>query len=176
MWCTFLLQRHNDLAYQIRVHFQNQFSEFDLFENGSAFPPEKVGYSWQTDIPRLKAGKVGAQVPWQKNIIHHSFSLSLPLIQFWAAFINCTSSGYDATRAFIDQIDVIKLLVKKYPDVFQFATSSSDITAAMKSNRIASLVGVEGGHAIDSSLGTLRQLYDLGARYMTLTHVCNTPW
>jgi membrane dipeptidase len=111
-----------------------------------------------------------------------SFSLSFPpspalfLIQFWAAFINCTSSGYDATRAFIDQIDVIKLLVKKYPDVFQFATSSSDITAAMKSNRIASLVGVEGGHAIDSSLGTLRQLYDLGARYMTLTHVCNTPW
>ena len=97
-------------------------------------------------------------------------------MQFWSAFINCTSSGYDATRAFIDQIDVIKLLVRKYPDIFQFATSSSDITAALKSNRIASLVGIEGGHAIDSSLGTLRQLYDLGARYMTLTHVCNTPW
>ena len=76
----------------------------------------------------------------------------------------------------MDQIDVIKLLVKKYPDTFQFATSSSDIAAAVRSNHIASLVGVEGGHAIDSSLGTLRQFYDLGARYMTLTHTCNTPW
>ena len=90
--------------------------------------------------------------------------------------MGCSSMGYDATRAFIDQIDVIKLLVKRYPDTFQFATSSSDITSAMKTNHIASLVGIEGGHAIDSSLGTLRQLYDLGARYMTLTHFCNTPW
>ena len=90
--------------------------------------------------------------------------------------MNCTTQGFDATRTFIDQIDVIKLMVKKYPDVFQFATSSSDITSALDANRIASLVGVEGGHAIDSSLGTLRQLYDLGARYMTLTHTCNTPW
>ena len=90
--------------------------------------------------------------------------------------MDCSTEGYDATRAFIDQIDVIKLLVKRYPGVFQFATSSEDITAAMRANRIASLVGVEGGHAIDSSLGTLRQFYDLGARYMTLTHSCNTPW
>ena len=131
------------------------------------YPSPKSGESWRSGT-------------FIKKINHHSLSLTLslplPLIQFWAAFINCTSSGYDATRAFIDQIDVIKLLVKKYPDIFQFATSSSDITAATKSNRIASLVGVEGGHAIDSSLGTLRQLYDLGARYMTLTHTCNTPW
>ena len=90
--------------------------------------------------------------------------------------MGCDTQGVDATRTFIDQIDVIKLMVKKYPDTFQFATSSSDITSALNSNRIASLVGVEGGHAIDSSLGTLRQLYDLGARYMTLTHTCNTPW
>ena len=97
-------------------------------------------------------------------------------VQFWSAFMGCSTQGIDATRTFIDQIDVIKLLVKKYPDVFLFATSSSDIASALKFNRIASLVGVEGGHAIDSSLGTLRQLYDLGARYMTLTHSCNTPW
>ena len=76
----------------------------------------------------------------------------------------------------MDQIDVIKLFVRKYPTVFQFATSSADIESAHENGRIASLVGVEGGHAIDSSLGTLRQLYDLGARYMTLTHSCNTPW
>ena len=90
--------------------------------------------------------------------------------------MGCSTQGKDATRTFIDQIDVIKLLVKKYPDTFQFATSSSDIASSLNSGRIASLVGVEGGHAIDSSLGTLRQLYDLGARYMTLTHTCNTPW
>ena len=98
------------------------------------------------------------------------------ILQFWSAYMGCSTQGVDATRTFIDQIDVIKLLVKKYPDTFQFATSSSDIAAALRSNRIASLVGVEGGHAIDSSLGTLRQFYDLGARYMTLTHTCNTPW
>ena len=99
-----------------------------------------------------------------------------PYAQFWSAYMGCSTQGFDATRTFMDQIDVIKLLVKKYPDTFQFATSSSDIASALKSNRIASLVGIEGGHAIDSSLGTLRQFYDLGARYMTLTHVCNTPW
>ena len=98
------------------------------------------------------------------------------ILQFWSAFMDCSTQGVDATRTFMDQIDVIKLLVKKYPDTFQFATSSSDIAAAVRSNRIASLVGVEGGHAIDSSLGTLRQFYDLGARYMTLTYDCNTPW
>ena len=111
----------------------------------------------------------------------HSHNLELYMlcffsIQFWSAYMGCSTQGIDATRTFIDQIDVIKLLVKKYPDTFQFATSSSDIASALKSNRIASLVGIEGGHAIDSSLGTLRQLYDLGARYMTLTHTCNTPW
>ena len=97
-------------------------------------------------------------------------------MQFWSAYMGCSTQGVDATRTFIDQIDVIKLLVKKYPDTFQFATTSDDIISALESNKIASLVGIEGGHAIDSSLGTLRQLYDLGARYMTLTHFCNTPW
>ena len=90
--------------------------------------------------------------------------------------MDCSTQANDATRTFIDEIDAIKLLVKKYPDTFQFAASSDDIISALDSNRIASLVGIEGGHAIDSSLGTLRQLYDLGARYMTLTHFCNTPW
>ena len=97
-------------------------------------------------------------------------------MQFWSAYMDCSTQGVDATRTFIDQIDVIKLLVKKYPDTFQFATTSDDIISALESNKIASLVGIEGGHAIDSSLGTLRQLYNLGARYMTLTHFCNTPW
>ena len=98
------------------------------------------------------------------------------MLQFWSAFMPCSTQYKDATRTFIDQMDVIKRFVRKYPNTFQFATSSADIASALDNGHIASLIGVEGGHAIDSSLATLRQLYELGARYMTLTHTCDTPW
>ena len=90
--------------------------------------------------------------------------------------MSCSTQYKDATRTFIDQMDVVKQFVQKYPDTFQFATTAADIEDAVAKGKIASLIGVEGGHAIDSSLGTLRQLYDLGARYITLTHTCDTPW
>ncbi len=98
------------------------------------------------------------------------------LLQFWSSYMPCATQYKDATRTFIDQIDVIKLFVRNYSDTFMFATSVDDIQTAYDKGLIASLVGVEGGHAIDSSLSTLRQLYSLGARYLTLTHSCNNPW
>ena len=88
----------------------------------------------------------------------------------------CYTQFTDATRTFIDQMDVIKRFVQQYPQVFKFATSANDIVSAATTGHIASLIGVEGGHAIDSSLATLRQFYELGARYMTLTHFGDTPW
>ena len=109
-----------------------------------------------TDIPRLREGGVGGQ--------------------FWSVYVPATMQGPAAVRATLEQIDIVHRLVRKYPDTFELATTAADIERIFKAGRIASLIGMEGGHSIDSSLATLRMFHGLGARYMTLTHSSNIPW
>jgi membrane dipeptidase len=112
-----------------------------------------------TDFARLTAGGVGGQ--------------------FWSVYVPSPEPGVDpagSVTTVLEQIDIVHRMVARYPDRLQLALSAADIENAQKAGKIASLIGMEGGHAINSSLATLRMMYRLGARYMTLTHNLNVPW
>src|SRR5690606_9385657 len=96
--------------------------------------------------------------------------------QFWSVYVSADLPEPQAVRATLEQVDVTKRLVAAYPDRLQLALTSADVERAWKQRRIASLMGVEGGHSIGSSLAVLRQMYDLGVRYMTLTHSKTLAW
>jgi membrane dipeptidase len=133
-----LIDGHNDLPWQIREKFKNHLNQIDLMNTQQLDPP------FHTDIPRLKAGLVGGQ--------------------FWSVFVPVERKGADPIQDVLEQIDIVERFVQKHPDIFQMAYKAEDIQKIHKSRRIASLIGVEGGHCINNSLAVLRRLFQLGAR------------
>jgi membrane dipeptidase len=153
---TPLIDGHNDLPWEIRTRFDSDLSRVDLSRSTLTLPAPEGSPPLMTDIPRLRSGHVGAQ--------------------FWSVFIPVEVTGTAAVQMTIEQIDIVKQMCARYPQDLAMAYTAADVTRAHKAGRVASLIGVEGGHQINNSLDVLRAYYDLGARYMTLTHSSNTAW
>jgi membrane dipeptidase len=153
---TPLIDGHNDLPWEIRERFKSDVAAVNLSTDTRHLPLEAGQTALMTDIPRLRAGHVGAQ--------------------FWSVWIPVETQGFAAVQMTLEQIDLVKRMSAQYPADFAMAYSAADIRRIHKSHKIASLIGIEGGHQINNSLAVLRQMYDAGARYMTLTHTTNTPW
>ncbi|MEL7198440.1 MAG: dipeptidase [Pseudomonadota bacterium] len=147
---------HNDVPIQIRARFDNQLADFDFTDTTGTADAKTGRGAMHTDLNRLKIGKVGAQ--------------------FWSVYVPFRLPEPEAVQMTIEQIDITKRMIAKYPDDLSLSLTADQVETAMAEGRIASLIGMEGGHSIGSSLAVLRQMYALGARYMTLTHNANTPW
>ncbi|MGI9518929.1 MAG: dipeptidase [Pirellulaceae bacterium] len=142
-----LFDGHNDLPWTMRMRADSSFDKIDISE-----PTE-----FHTDIDRLKKGGLKAQ--------------------FWSVYVPAsTMAGGNAHITTLEQIDLVHRMCERYPDVFEMALTAEDIERIVGDGKIASLIGVEGGHSIENSLARLRELYDRGARYMTLTHSRNLDW
>lgn len=138
---------HNDLPWALRRQANYDLDALDIASHQPTL---------HTDIGRLRAGGVGAQ--------------------FFSVYVPSNMPGSSAVTATLEQIDCVYRLVEKYPETFGFARTANQVREVIRSNRIAALLGAEGGHSIDNSLGALRMLRKLGVAYMTLTHNHNTPW
>ncbi|KQY65118.1 MULTISPECIES: dipeptidase [unclassified Brevundimonas] len=147
---TPLIDGHNDLPWALRQGHGNDPYAVDLSANLDA------STDLHTDIPRLRAGGVGGQ--------------------FWSVYVPATLTPTEAARETFEQIDTVKRIVAAHPGAFELATTAADVERIHRRGKIASLIGMEGGYSIDDSLGLLREFFDAGARYITLTHSRTTTW
>ncbi len=146
---TPLIDGHNDLAEQLRENY-------GMSVEGLASGTDQRKKPLMTDMARLHQGRLGAQ--------------------FWSVYIPSEVTGDAAIRATLEQIDIVKRLIKAYPNDLELARTADDILRIHKSGKIASLIGIEGGHQIGGNLAALRLFYELGARYMTLAHFKNNEF
>ncbi|GGB39141.1 membrane dipeptidase [Sphingomonas metalli] len=146
-----VIDGHNDLAWEIRDHHDAAVESLDLSAGTDRLP-----YPLQTDLARLRRGHVGGQ--------------------FWSVWVPADVEGPRAVEMTLEQIDIVRRLVARYPRDLVLADSAAAVRRALREGRIASLIGVEGGHQIDGRLAVLRQYRALGAAYMTLTHGRSLDW
>ncbi len=147
---TPLVDGHNDLPWGIR---ESEAAPRDVHASAHDL---RGRTSFHTDIPRLRKGMVGAQ--------------------FWSVYIPFEASAEGAAKVQLEQIDIAEQMIAAYPDVFEKALTASDVERIFGAGRIASILGIEGGHALENSLGALRAYYGMGVRYLTLTHNGTLDW
>jgi membrane dipeptidase len=143
-----LIDGHNDIPWRMRE--QKPRYDFDVFDLRQPRP------GFHTDIPRLKTSGLRGQ--------------------FWSIYVPGTLQGEQAVTATLEQIDTVHELLRRYPDVFEAARTAADVERIAKAGRVASMMGMEGGHSIDRSMGALRMFARMGVGYMTLTHNVTLPW
>jgi membrane dipeptidase len=141
-----LIDGHNDYPWAVREH--NVERDINKLDIRISQP------TIHTDIPRLREGGVGGQ--------------------FWSVYVPASTPA--PMRTTLEQIDIVHRMMRKYPDTFELARTAADVERLFKAGKIASLIGMEGGHSIENSLAALRMFYAAGARYMTLTHSTNIAW
>lgn len=145
-----LIDGHNDVPWQYRNRAGYKFSELD-FNNTT-----ELDRPMHTDLPRLREGRVGGQ--------------------FWSVYVSAGLRESDAVQQTMEQVDFVYRMIDKYPDHFELALTADDVERIFEDGKIASMIGMEGGHSIGNSLATLRRFYDMGARYMTITHGRTLDW